>query len=382
MTDRRSFIRAGGLLAGGLAVATATAGPASAAAPAAALPLLSWHAALANRRYAPAVIAVLGSSSSESVGATGLGRGYAHVLVENLRSMFPVAGASGGDNYVAAWGTPEWWPVVSHGGGTRSKTAGWGLKAVDLTGAGQTLTYAFIGTSAQVWYSISGSGRFSVTVDGVTVAASVGGGAPVGRDAQWTSSALAPGRHTIVVTCLDPGARIHGFATFDGDADRGIHLYNGGHGGRTSGDFASGVDAWAPRLRTVRPHLVILQLGVNDWRIGVPAAVMKENLQTIIAAVRAHTDTDPSFVVYGPPRVTADRRAQDFAHFTEAWREIAAEDTGGHGGGSGVAYFDLAARQVSPTSDNSLGLYCDDLLHMSDKGAAFTADALAAFLAP
>jgi lysophospholipase L1-like esterase len=382
VTDRRAFIRAGGLLAGGLAVAAAATGPASAAAPVAALPLLSWHAALANRRYAPAVIAVLGSSSSESVGATELGRGYAPVLVQNLRTMFPVAGAAGGDNYVAAWGTPRWWPVVSDGGGARLKTAGWGLKAVEMTGSGQTLTYTFTGTSVQVWYSVSAGGAFSVAVDGVTTAAPVGAGAPAGQDARWASAELSPGRHTIVVTCLSAGARIHGFATFDGDADRGIHLYNGGHGGRTSGDFASGSQAWAPRLRTVQPHLVILQLGVNDWRSGVPAAVMKENLQSIISVVRAHTATDPSFVVYGPPRVSADRRGQDFAEFTAAWQEVAAEDTGGPGGGSGVAYFDLAARQVSPSSDNSLGLYCDDLVHMSDKGAAFTADALAAFLAP
>lgn len=365
-----------------MVTATATAGPARAAAPVAALPLLTWHSALANRRYAPAVIAVLGSSSSEGVGTTGPGRDYPHVLVENLRSMFPVAGAAGGDNYVAAWGTPKWWPVALTGSGTRSKTAGWGLKAVDLTGAGQTLTYTFTGTGAQVWYSGTGRGTFAVAVDGVTVAATVGADALDGQDAQWTSASLAPGRHTIVVTCLSAGARIHGFATFDGDAGRGIHLYNGGHGGRTSGDFATGVRAWAPRLRAVQPHLVILQLGVNDWRSGVPAAVMKENLRTIISAVRGHTDIGPSFVIYGPPRVTVDRRVQDFAHFTEAWQEIAAEDAGGHGGGSGVAYFDLAARQVSPSSDNSLGLYCDDRLHMSDKGAAFTADALAAFLAP
>ncbi|MFD1365764.1 SGNH/GDSL hydrolase family protein [Actinoplanes sichuanensis] len=338
-------MRAGGLLATGVAVTAATSAPARASHPAAVLPLLTWHAALANRRYAPAVVAVLGSSSSEGVGASGHGRGYVSVLTENLRTAFPVAGAPGGDNYVAAWGTPRWWPVT--GGGTRVNTAGWGLKAVDLGGPGESLTYTFAGTSVRVWHE----GSPEIVVDG----------------------------RTVVVR--GPG-RIHGFATFDGDEEKGIQVYNGGHGGRTSGDFASRPAAWAPRLRSMQPHLVILQLGVNDWRIGVSAAEMKRNLVAIIATVRANTVTSPSFVIYGTPRVGADHRVQDYTGFTEAWREIAAEDTGGPGGASGVAYFDLAARQLSPSSDNHHGLYCEDLVHMSDRGAAFTADALLSFIRP
>jgi lysophospholipase L1-like esterase len=385
-------MRAGGLLATGMAVAAATAGPARAASPDAGLPLLSWHAALANRRWAPAVVAVLGSSSSEGVGASGPGRGYVPALAQNLRDAFPVvgvggggnpAGAGGGDNYVAAWGTPRWWPVTTGGGAVRSKTAGWGLKAVDLVAAGQSLTLTFTGTSVRVWYSaVPAGGAFSVTVDGVAAGVAVGT-ASAGDAASWRSAPLGPGRHTIVVTSEGGGTvRVHGFATFDGDEERGVQVYNGGHGGRTSGDFVKGATAWVPRLRSLQPHLVILQLGVNDWRIGVPAAVMRQNLQKIIAMVRANTTTEPSFVVYGPPRVGADRRVQDFANYTDAWREVAAEDTGGPGGGSGVAWFDLAARQLSPSSDNRLGLYCEDLVHMTDRGAAFTADALTALIRP
>jgi lysophospholipase L1-like esterase len=383
VTDRRTFIRAGGLLATGVAVATATSGPAQAVGSGAVLPLLSWHAALASRRYAPAVVAVLGSSSSEGVGASGPGRGYVPVLTENLRSAFGVPGVAGGQNYVAAWGTPRWWPVTAHGDPVRSQTSGWGLKAVDLVAAGQSLTHTFTGSSVQVWYSaVPAAGTFAVTVDGVVVASSVST-AGAGDAAVWRSGPLPPGRHTIMVIGQGTGTvRVHGFATSDGDEDRGVHVYNGGHGGRTSGDFVKGAAAWTPRLRSMQPHLVILQLGVNDWRIGVPAGVMKDNLQKIIALVRANTTTDPSFVVYGPPRVGADHRAQDFTHFTEAWREVAAEDTGGPGGGSGVAWFDLAARQLSPSADNRLGLYCEDLVHMSDRGAAFTADALTALIRP
>ncbi|GAA4966021.1 GDSL-type esterase/lipase family protein [Actinoplanes utahensis] len=384
MTDRRTFIRAGGLLAGGVAVAAVAAESARAAGPSAVVPLLTWHAALANRRYAPAVVAVLGSSTSEGVGVTRHGRGYPEVLADNLRAAFPVAGAPGGGNYVAAWGVPRDWPVTLTGGGTRVKTAGWGLKTWAMDRAGQSAAHTFTGTSVQVWFSaVPGGGSFAVEIDGTTVAPVVATAAgKVDRDARWTSGTLARGEHRIVVTNVTGTSAVHGFATFDGDEDRGIQVFNGGQGGRTSGDFARHVPGWAPRLASIRPHLVILQLGVNDWRIDVPAAEMKDNLKKIIDAVRSSAGTDPSFVVYGSPRVVAGQPEQDFAVFTRAWQEIAAQDTGGPGGGSGVAYFDLAACQLPPSIDNAHGLYCDDLLHTTDKGAAFTADALAGFIAP
>ena len=384
MTDRRTFIRAGGLLAGGVAVAAVAAESARAAGPAADVPLLAWHAALANRRYDPAVVAVLGSSTSEGVGVTAHGRGYPEVLAENLRAAFPVAGAPGGGNYVAAWGVPKSWPVTLSGGGVKVKTAGWGLKSWLMDGAGHSAAYTFTGTSAQVWFSaVPGGGSFTVAIDGTVVAPEVStAAAKTDRDARWASGPLTRGEHTIVVTHRTGSCAVHGFATFDGDEDRGIQVYNGGQGGRTTGDFVEHVQGWAPRLRSIRPHLVTLQLGVNDWRIGVPAAVMKRNLQSIIESVRSAAGAGPSFVIYGSPRVVAGQPIRDFASFTRAWQEVAAEDTGGPGGGSGVAYFDLAACQLAPSIDNGHGLYCDDLLHTSDKGAAFTADALAAFIAP
>ncbi|GGN72296.1 hypothetical protein GCM10010112_40410 [Actinoplanes lobatus] len=383
MADRRGFIRAGGLFATGVAVAGVAAEPVLASTPDPGLPLLGWHAALANRHYEPAVVAVIGSSSSEGVGSSRYGRGYVPMLADNLRTRFPVTGAAGGDVYTAAWGRPSGqWPVALSGGASTS-TTGWGLKSAGLKAAGQTVTYPFTGTSVRVWHSVfPGGGTFTVAIDGVTLATVGAHGPATDRDATWSSPRLEPGRHTIVVTCVTPDVYVHGFAVFHGDEDRGVHVYNGGHGGLTSGDFAESAAGWAPRLRTIRPHLVILQLGVNDWRTRVPAATIGRHLKAIIATVRSHTDTSPSFVVYGSPRVSAGRSVQDFARVSRAWQDVAADDDGGPGGGSAVAYFDLAARQPAPSADNGLGLYCEDLVHMTDKGAAFTADALASFLSP
>jgi lysophospholipase L1-like esterase len=370
MTNRRSFIRAGavagGAVAAGIAASAATAPAARAAADAAAdrLPLLSWHAALANRRYEPAVVAVIGSSSTEGVGSP-YGRGFVAVLTENLRHAFPVAGAPGGANFVAAWGRPKGWPVLAAGGKPAPPDAGWALKGWELDGG--SLTHSFTGTSVQVWHAVDA--RIQVTLDGRVAAVS---------GTTWSSGPLEPGNHTI---SLSGTGLVNGFAVFDGDEHRGIQVWNGGHGGRTTGSYASQSGAWAPRLAAIRPDLVILQLGVNDWRTGVPAATVKRNLRTIIGEVRSSSGTNPSFVIYGSPKV-GPGRAEGFGRLAQAWREVAAEDTGGYGGRSAVTYFDLSARQLPPSGDNRLGLYCDDLIHMTDKGAAHTADALTGFLSP
>ncbi|WP_229074344.1 GDSL-type esterase/lipase family protein [Actinoplanes sp. DH11] len=368
MTDRRSFIRAGAAAGGAVAVgvaAGAALAPSARAGDASTdrMALLTWHAALANRRWEPAVVAVIGSSSTEGVGSD-YGRGYVQLLAENLRAAFPVPGAPGGANFVAAWGRPPHWPVDRAGGRPAPPDHGWALKGYDLDG--RSVTHAFTGTSVQVW---SAKGPFDVTVDGRTARVDA---------ATWDSGPLHPGPHTVTVSGR---ARINGFATFDGDERRGIQVWNGGHGGTTTGSFAAATGAWAPRLSTIRPHLVVVQLGVNDWRTGVPAATVKRNLKTIIAAARAHSGTDPSFVIYGSPRV-GPRRADGFDRLAQAWREVAAEDTGGYGGRSGVVHFDLADRQPAPAVDNRLGLYCDDLIHLTAKGAAHTADALTGFLSP
>jgi lysophospholipase L1-like esterase len=370
MTNRRNFIRAsavaGGAVAAGIAAGAATAPAARADGDASAdrLALLSWHAALANRRYEPAVVAVIGSSSTEGVGSV-YGRGYVSVLAENLRHAFPVAGAPGGANFVAAWGRPQGWPVQATGGEAAPPDSGWALKGWNLNGG--ALTHSFTGTSVQVW--LASDGPFQVTLDGRVSA---------GSGATWSSGPLELGSHTVSVT---GAGRVNGFAVFDGDEHRGIQVWNGGHGGRTTGSFASQVNAWAPRLAAIRPDLVILQLGVNDWRAGVPAATVKRNLKAVIRAIRSSSGTNPSFVIYGSPRV-GPGRAEGFGRLAQAWREVAAEDTGGYGGGSAVTYFDLSSRQLPPSGDNRLALFCDDLIHMTDKGAAHTADALTGFLSP
>ncbi|SDT74312.1 SGNH/GDSL hydrolase family protein [Actinoplanes derwentensis] len=375
--------------------------------------LRTWHAALAGRHYSPAVIAAIGTTATEGVGVTAYGRDYLGQLATALRTRFPVSpeiageayielrrrhgqpavgggAATVGGNFVSAWSEMgDWgsypWPAV-RSGGTANGTTGWGLRAVQFSAAGQTLTYSFVGSSVHVWYGIlAGGGTFSVTIDGVVVAASVTTDSTVtGGNARWMSPVLPPGQHQVVITCLAPGSAgtyVHGFATFHGDEGRGIQVYNGGHSGRVTADFTTQSTGWAPRLATIQPHLVIIELGFQDWRMNVAVATMKANLKTIIATVRANTTTSPSFVIIGSPKLTNLALTQDFALFTTAWREIVAEDTAGIGG-SGVAYFDLAARQTAPATNNSLGLYGSDQLSPTDKGAAHIADALTAFLAP
>lgn len=345
--------------------------------------LRTWHYALADRRYSPARIAAMGSSTTEGEGQTGYDRNYLARLRDILRSRYP-SGVTGGENYVAAWGNPSTftWPVARSAGVTTDSNRGWGIKAVMLNNTGQTLTYTFTGTSFQVWYSqYAGGGSFSVEVDS-TVVATVNSNGVSDRNAKWTSAMLTAGPHTVIVRWVSGASYVHGIASFNGDENAGIHVYNGGHSGKRTQDFLGDISAWAARLGTIQPHLVILQLGANDYMQSIPSLVMKENLKTIIGAVRDNCTTSPSFVIFGAPQMSGATYAEPYSNYVGAWLEIAAGDTGGLGGSSAVTFFDLSRFQPSPYYDNSPSLYTADLTHSTNKGAAHVADMLASFLEP
>ncbi len=354
--------------------------------------LRTFHQALANRHYAPCRVALIGASTGEGVGVTAYGRHYFNRLRDLLRARFPVAGVAGGENYVGAWGAPAegalpayTWPVARSVGTGNDNSTGWALKATALSGATQSLTYTFTGTSVQVWYSqYGGGGNFTVAIDG-GAASPVNSSGSTDRNAKWVSGALSVGSHTIVVEWASGNpnpAYIHGFAAFNGDESAGIHFYNGAQASKTTTDFVSNSAEWAPRLATIQPHLVLIPLGINDFSSSIPSATTLSNLQSIIATVRSNTTTNPSIVVVKSTRVTAGTFAEPFANYQAAWQAVASQDTGGYAGSSGVALLDLAVRQVSPVTDNTFGLFNSDLTHYTDMGASLTAESMAAFLSP
>jgi len=353
-------------------------------------PLRKWYAALANRHYSPAKIAVIGDSLSEGVGASQFGRGWVPKMTELLRARFPSAGSSlGGAGFVASWDNPGYgggapsytYPVIQNSG-YYSEQTGFSLKSNTLLTPGDKLTYTFTGTSIHVWYLKQyGGGNFSVMIDGTIVAASVVTAASVSGVVVWTSAALTPGNHTIQVTRLATGGSysviINGFRVFNGDELKGIQIFNGSQSGLTSANFVEGAedwDRWARWLGVIKPQLVILELGLNDWASDTPMASFKMNLKLLISTIRTQATTDPSIVVFAATEANSGSYASTYTQLHQVWEQVVAEDTK-------TALFDASSRFISPNVDNSDGYYYD-MMHPSDKGHAAIADRMVSFLSP
>lgn len=349
-------------------------------------PLRKWYAALANRHYSPAKIAVIGDSLSEGVGASQFGRGWVPKMAELLRARFP---APGGVGFVASWdnpgyggGDPAYTYPVSQNSGYYSETDGFALKCNTLLATGDRLTYTFSGTSIHVWYLKQfGGGNFSVTIDGVVVATSIVTASTTSGPVVWTSATLAAGNHTILVTRLSGGGTspvlVNGFRVFNGDETKGIQVFNGSQSGLTSVNFATGAadwNRWARWLGIIQPQLVIVELGLNDWAGNIPMASLKANLKTIISVIRAQTTTDPSIVVFAAAEANSGAYASTYTQLHQVWEQVVAED-------AKTALFDASARFIPPSVDNSDGYYYD-LMHPSDKGHAAIADRMVSFLSP
>lgn len=354
------------------------------------LSLRNWFAALANRKYAPANVAVVGGSSSEGVGATAFGRHYFDQLRDRIRAQFPVTGVTGGQNYYPAWGSPNTgatpayaWPVVQAGSPSNSNTTGFGLKSTALASAGQTLTLTFTGTRVDVWVGqYGGSGTISVQVDGGTATQYPTTGTNLNQII--TNASLTPGSHTAVVAYVSGSpVYVRGFVTFNGDETSGIRFYNGAQASKAFADFdnAGNAPKWLGGITTIQPHLVILQ-SWNDYLQNVTAATAKTTLQSVISRIRGACSTNPSFVIQSGPRVDSGTYTDSWENYQAMFAQIAAADTGGPGGTSGVALFDASLRWASPVTDNTLGIYNTDLLHLTDLGHSMWADALARFISP
>jgi lysophospholipase L1-like esterase len=351
-------------------------------------PLRKWHAALANRHYSPAKIAIIGDSLSEGIGASKFGRGWVPMMTALLRNRFPVTGVVGGNGFVASWdnpgyggGDPAYVYPVNQSNGSFSETQGFSLKSNTLLATNDQLSYMFTGTSIHVWYiKQTNGGTFSVTIDGVIVQASVVTAGTSGTGV-WTSAALTAGSHTIIVKRIAGGGTasvlVNGFRVFNGDETKGIQIFNGSQSGLISGQFAINAangDKWAPWLSVIQPQLVIVELGLNDWSTDVTMVTTKANLKSIIATIRAKTTTDPSIVIYAATEANSGTYASTFDQLHGVWTEVVAEDPK-------TALFDAGTRIPAPIVDSTDGYYYD-LLHPSDKGHSAIAEFMTAFLSP
>lgn len=355
--------------------------------------LLPWFTALANRDSAPASVLTITDSIGEGRGASVYSKRWLDRTASLLRSRFPTAGLStSGENYFPMQfisPLPQVWtiggsPVVNNGYGL-------GLRGYQLSASGQQFSGTVTGTSMDLLLARgSSTGVLTVTVDGTptTVTTSNGGATAPGQ--RMNVSLGSSGSHTVTIAWTSGGqVFLSGVIVYNGDESKGIRFYDGGHSGLWTKDYlgtgnitlAGGGTWFAADLAAVSPNLVLIELGINDADGGVSSATVKTNLTSLISFVRSSVPTNPAIVLvglYDPGTVTS---GEPWSNYVAAMQAIAAADTGGFGGKSGITVFDLTQRFPARLPTDTFSLFADTI-HPNDKGHALIADSLAAFISP
>lgn len=345
--------------------------------------LRTWRGALNRRTIAPARIVAMGSSTVEGQGTSAYGKQMLDQLVERLRSYYPTPGVRGGIGFVppaqyVSGGIPGY-PAVMSGGATleTATSPGWASRSANLSAAGHTVTFTLASiTGFQLTYGqFGGAGVFSYSIDGGTAVQVNGANATTDRFKSTAIIPVARGAHTITVAWVSGTVYLRGLMAYDQDEQAGIQYWNGGTAGSTSTSYQTSNAQWIHAIAAIQPHLVLLDLGRNDYTAGtqISPATMLSNLQSIISLVRANCQTDPSFAVYVTQRLGGTIAGTQWDQYRAAYQALEADLS--------VRLFDLQPRQVQPPqTDNSAGLYLGDLTHLTDKGHSAVAEDLFRFL--
>lgn len=354
--------------------------------------LQNYKAARLNAAATPCKIMVVGDSIAEGQGATVFANRWVQQFLAKERAKYQPAGIVGGRGYIAAaqgGGNAVTYPLIATPAGAAFLQSGFGLggRAYKLTGAGQQVTFALNGTSADiVWVGGPTTTSFQWAVDGgaATTVNTVKGAI---ADFFTTRVALgAAGAHSLVVSWQSgAGVYIDGVIEYNGDENAGIRLYEAGHYGWTSVDYETNLDTpgangnpLATQIAAVQPHLVVIGLSTNDYLHFLSSAGLSTNLLALIATIRANSTVAPS-IVLAPPYLTNYQTFGGHVAPLEPWTNYTAVMNTITDNDAGVTICNNSLR-MPPVAGDVLQLYNDNF-HPKDKGHAFLADNLSGFLA-
>ncbi|SEL12162.1 hypothetical protein SAMN05216359_105274 [Roseateles sp. YR242] len=352
--------------------------------------LRTWYQAVAGRDYAAAKIVGIGDSWMEYRTATAFGRQWTQLLPKRLRAKYPTAGigSGGGIGYVPIQNVsifaPYTNPWVLAGAPAQNFTSGGlGLRYNIFGAAGQTATITFTGTHAVIHYLKASSTRVGYyKVDGGAAVTFETNNGAISDNGYVTIGPLVSGQHTLEVGWSSGGqVYIAGAAFYDGDLNAGIQFYEGGHTAFRTTDYLA-VPALDARIATIGPHLLIIALGQNDFAQGaglfISAAQYKANLETYIARLRAAGVTASILLMTSADTTLIKNAGQtsNWSDFVQAAKDIAAADTGGPGGASGVAHIALSDSGRIPASPGVAGGLWADAAHGGDVIQSWIADIL------
>lgn len=344
------------------------------------------YTALSDVATAPFDILVVGDSVGEGTGASALDKRWIDRLQEKLRALYPVTGVPQAQpTYIPSYYSMDvpldwviWESPETTAGVTLIDDYGIGGRSVQLNAAGEKITFAGSGTKVQVFYLKSDffAAEFEIRIDG---------GAPVTVDcydltaiggvaAAWTSGTLSAGSHTVEVAFKNtrPGnsAFILGAKFYDGDLGKGVHVWDGSHGGWT---------AYIHQMKNlthhqlIDPDLLIVALGFNDAAAYGPGE-FGAYLWDLVYDLRASAGWDvPTIIValYNPKAAEAGWQHGVWADYVQDMRE-AAEAL------PACDFLDLTP--IMPDTWTDPTLYAD-LVHPNDAGHELIASSITELIA-
>lgn len=325
--------------------------------------LRAWRSALANRWYAPARVACVGSSTSAGVGAGALDRRYTNKFGDLLHRDNPT-GVAGGAHYMAA--DTGWTPT----GTTGTNALGLGLQSITMA-TGATLSRAVNPcTGFTVLFEQGpGAGQFSWAVDGggaTTVTPDTTGTANR-HDGTVSTGVLSSGSHTLLLTSIG-ACVISGVYAHQGDLTAGVQVYTSGKSGAVATDFIANLSV-PQRIQQLGAALVPIMLGANDYAAGVNPATFKATLTTLINNIKATCFPQPSIPLIGTyRRLDVTSPAFPWSDYLDVMQDLAADDP------QNIAYVDLSAVYPSSQSTDTYDVIGSDGVHQTDRGYAEMAD--------
>lgn len=262
----------------------------------------AWFPALRMVEYAQAKMLVFADSIGEGVvgGPPIYQTRWLAVCQNRLRQYHPTS-APGGVGFMPSFYADA---IIADnttrsGGGTfieqgvgNSGIWGPGWKSLGIPGTSTgTLTFpAQTMTSFRAWYgktNVSG-GQGRARVDGANQTPTMNGSAASKTDGHFQDFTTTRASHTVDIQCTTAATNfyLNGVQFFDGDENKGVHVWDGAHsGGNVSHWLASSLDPmWNGFIPALKPQLFVIALGTNDWQ-SFTAAQYLANIDALLAKI-------------------------------------------------------------------------------------------------
>ncbi|WP_343609383.1 SGNH/GDSL hydrolase family protein [Novosphingobium sp.] len=183
----------------------------------------------------------------------------------------------------------------------------------------------------------------------------------------------ALGTETVTITKVAGAPRVQGMTLRNSTVPK-VMLANMAKAGSSSVDWAATTNSRSPlaTLQAIKPVAAFVNLGINDWSLGVPVATFRANMQAIITGLQPNTD-----VILGIPFPSNLASYPTQGQYVQVIRDLALANN--------LPLIDFARLFVSWEVGNPLGRYIDNRHPTPQRGygmtAKFVARSLRALLA-